>query len=32
MDQNQVVNWINLAQDTDRWRAVIKAVMNLGIP
>jgi len=29
MDQKQVVSWINLAQDTDRGRAVIKAVMNL---
>jgi hypothetical protein len=32
MDKKQVVNWINLPQDTDRWQAVIKAVMNLGIP
>jgi hypothetical protein len=32
MDQKQVVNWINLAQDKDRGRAVTKAVMNFGIP
>jgi hypothetical protein len=23
------VDWIRLAQDTDRWRAVVSAVMNL---
>jgi hypothetical protein len=25
------VNWIRLAQDTDRWRAVVSAVMNLRV-
>jgi hypothetical protein len=25
-----VVDWIRLAQDMDRWRAVVKAVMNLA--
>jgi hypothetical protein len=24
--------WIDLAQDVDRWRDVVNAVMNLGIP
>jgi hypothetical protein len=25
------VEWIHLARDRDRWRAVVSAVMNLGI-
>jgi hypothetical protein len=26
------MEWISLAQDTDRWRAVVNAVMNLRLP
>jgi hypothetical protein len=26
-----VVDWIQLAQDTDRWRGVVSAVMNLRL-
>jgi hypothetical protein len=25
------VQWIQLAQDSDRWRAVVSAVMNLRV-
>jgi hypothetical protein len=26
------MDWINLARDRDRWRALVNAVMNLQIP
>jgi len=28
----RVVDWIRLAQDKDRWRVLVNAVMNLRIP
>jgi hypothetical protein len=27
-----VMDWIDMVQDRDRWRAVVSAVMNVGVP
>jgi hypothetical protein len=27
-----LVGWIVVARDRDRWRALVNAVMNLGVP
>ena len=35
MDLREVgwgMDWIDLADDRDRWRAVVNAVMNLQVP
>jgi hypothetical protein len=29
---NGVMNWIDKAQDRDRWRALVNAVMSLRVP
>jgi hypothetical protein len=36
MDLTEIVwygmDWINVAQDKDQWRALVNAVMNLRVP
>jgi hypothetical protein len=36
MDRREIgwggVDWIDLAQDTDQWRALVNTVMNLQVP
>ena len=31
-DVGRGMDWIELAQDRDRWRALVSTVMNLGVP
>jgi hypothetical protein len=31
MDLSEIVDWMQLAQDRDRWRAVVNTVMNLRV-
>jgi hypothetical protein len=31
-DERRDVDWIDLAQDRDRWQALVNAAMNLWVP
>jgi hypothetical protein len=31
-DEGEGMDWNDLAQDRDRWRALVKAVMSLQVP
>jgi hypothetical protein len=32
MLRNGAMDWFDLAQDKDRWRALVKAVMKIRVP
>jgi hypothetical protein len=32
LERRDGMDWIELAQDRDRWRALVNTAMNLGVP